>query len=437
MKNKLPKNWVSTELDNLTKIQSGGTPSRSNKSYWQGNIPWIKISDIDSLYVDKSTEYITEDGLKNSAARLFPKGTILFTIFATIGRIGILNFDATTNQAIAGLTPVPLVNKMYLVYSLKELANSIMDKGKGVAQKNINQSILKATKIPLPPRAEQDRIVAKLDGLFEQLESINKSLDRIPTLLKNFRQQVLTQAVTGKLTEEWGEGKELSNWKEANIDDIIISIQSGKNFNCPGHPVSGNDVGLVKISAVTWGTFDEKETKTVLDENKINPDLFINKDDFLISRANTLELVGSCLIVKSIKHKIMLSDKIWRVSFENEWTKKFINFYLKSNKGREEIQSRASGNQHSMRNLSQKEFKKIPFLAPSLIEQQEIVNRVELLFAKADVIEKHYEALNTKIEDLPQAILHKAFKGELVPQLESDGDARELLREIEGLKRKS
>jgi type I restriction enzyme S subunit len=72
---------------------------------------------------------------------------------------------------------------------------------------------------------------------------------------------------------------------------------------------------------------------------------------------------------------------------------------------------------------------------PSLKEQQEIVSRVESLFAKADAIEKQYETLKSKIESLPQAILHKAFKGELTEQLDTDGDARELLREIEGLKR--
>ncbi len=114
---------------------------------------------------------------------------------------------------------------------------------------------------PLPPLAEQERIVAKLDDLFERLDKIKASLDKIPVHLKNFRQQVLTQAVTGKLTEEWREGRDLGAWEEKKVDSLITKIQAGKNFRCPEIPVTKGQVGLVKISAVTWSIFDSKEKK--------------------------------------------------------------------------------------------------------------------------------------------------------------------------------
>ncbi|MCZ2083647.1 MAG: restriction endonuclease subunit S [Flavobacteriales bacterium] len=174
MESKLPDNWVETELDNLAIIQSGGTPSRSKKEYWNGHIPWLKISNFKSLYINEADEFITELGLKNSSTRIFPKGTILFTIFASIGKIGILNFEAATNQAIAGITPSNKINHKYLVYCFKELSAMLQSEGKGVAQKNINQAILKNTKIPLPPLVEQERIVAKLDALFAQQEVMKK-----------------------------------------------------------------------------------------------------------------------------------------------------------------------------------------------------------------------------------------------------------------------
>ena len=93
------------KLSDICLIQSGGTPSRSKQEYWNnGNIPWVKISDFDGKYLSKTTEYITEQGLQGSSAKLFKKGTILYTIFATLGEVCILDIDATTNQAIAGLT---------------------------------------------------------------------------------------------------------------------------------------------------------------------------------------------------------------------------------------------------------------------------------------------------------------------------------------------
>jgi type I restriction enzyme S subunit len=245
---------------------------------------------------------------------------------------------------------------------------------------------------------------------------------------------VLTQAVTGKLTEEWREGKELEEWKEVKLGNYILEIKAGKNFNCPEMPVVKGKVGLVKISAVTWGKFNEEETKTVEDETRIDARLFIKAGDFLISRANTLELVGASLIVDKIENDIMLSDKIWRVRFEKSIIPFFIDSFLKSSKGRSEIESRAVGNQLSMRNISQNSFKDIDIPLPTLEEQKEMVRRVESLFAKADAIEKQYQTLKQKIDSLPQALLAKAFKGELVEQLESDGSAEELLKEIQKAK---
>lgn len=357
---------------------------------------------------------------------------------ATTGKYGVFEQDVTAlqNQRVGNLKPVveSLSSRRFLLYLLGSLKEEIEEKAYGAAQPNISPKLIESINIFLPPLAEQNRIVAKLDTLFAQLESIKASMAKIPVLLKEFRQQVLTQAVTGKLTEEWRKGKELEEWKINKMGNIITSIQSGKSFLCPEVPVTKGQVGLVKISAVTWEVFDQTKTKTVTDKNKIIPEYFIKKGDFLMSRANTLELVGASVIVDKIDFDIMLSDKVWRINFDNDNDKIFINYFLKSKQGRIEIESKASGNQESMRNLSQNNFKDIEVKFPTHKEQQQIVSRVESLFAKSDAIEQQYQSLKEKIDTLPQALLHKAFKGELTKQLESDGDARELLQQIQELK---
>ena len=192
MGNELPKGWREVELSNLAEIQSGGTPSRSNPAYWNGDIPWVKISDIKGKYITETEEFITEEGLMNSSAKMFERGIIIFSIFATIGKVAILDIDATTNQALVGLKNNEEIDKSFLVYALTDLSERISNLGKGVAQKNINISILKGIKIPVPPLEEQKQITEKLDNLFAQIETIKKSTERIPELLKNFRQQVLS-----------------------------------------------------------------------------------------------------------------------------------------------------------------------------------------------------------------------------------------------------
>src|SRR5690606_24319733 len=112
---------------------------------------------------------------------------------------------------------------------LIELSQSLQDVGKGVAQKNINQTILKNLQIPFPPLPEQERIVVKLDKLFAQHEKIKKALDRIPQLLKAFRQQVLMQAVTGKLTEQWREGKDLDEWTTPALKKVCFGFKYGSS----------------------------------------------------------------------------------------------------------------------------------------------------------------------------------------------------------------
>ncbi|MDY3663944.1 MAG: restriction endonuclease subunit S [Campylobacter sp.] len=175
---KIPNYWAWVKLGDICEISSGGTPSRNEAEFWEnGTIPWLKIADIKDDYVNSSSEFITQKGLENSSAKIFKKGTLLFTIFATLGEVAILNIDASTNQAIVGLTPKKdnYITK-FIFFALKNIKNSVNLIGRGATQKNINQTILKNLYIPLPPLDEQERIVKKIDELFEILEVIENSL---------------------------------------------------------------------------------------------------------------------------------------------------------------------------------------------------------------------------------------------------------------------
>lgn len=138
-------------LGDIFEISSGGTPSRKKEEYWDdGKIPWVKISDMKSMYVTKTEECITELGLAKSSAKLYETGTFLISIFATLGEVSILDIDATTNQAIAGLVPKREIDTEYMYIALTQLKDRILDIGRGAAQNNINLSILKNLEISMP-----------------------------------------------------------------------------------------------------------------------------------------------------------------------------------------------------------------------------------------------------------------------------------------------
>lgn len=175
------------KLEDICEIASGGTPKRSEDSYWKnGKIPWLKISDIKSKYVDKSEEHITQKGLDNSSAKLFKKGTIIYTIFATVGEVAILNIDATTNQAIAGLTikDSAQINPSYLFYFLKSIKKQVHLLSRGVAQNNINLSVLRQIKVPIPDLNVQERIVNALDQMQNNIKLRQMELSKLDILIK-------------------------------------------------------------------------------------------------------------------------------------------------------------------------------------------------------------------------------------------------------------
>lgn len=175
------------KLGEICTIVSGGTPSRTNTEFWDGGtIPWIKIGDIKEKHVSKADEYITQAGLDGSSAKMLSKGTILYTIFATLGEVGILTIDACTNQAIAGITikNQDEVLADYLYYYLKSKKSYVNNLGRGVAQNNINLSILRNLEVPLPALPTQRQTVDILDKNAKVIEYRQQQLQKLDDLVK-------------------------------------------------------------------------------------------------------------------------------------------------------------------------------------------------------------------------------------------------------------
>jgi type I restriction enzyme S subunit len=202
----LPNGWSLTTLGHLGKWASGGTPSRARAEYYGGTIPWVKTGDLKDRMVTDPLERITEAGLDNSSAKLFPAGTLLIAMYgATIGRLGILSFPAATNQACAALLPYGETAQLisYVFYYLLGKRDELRAAGQGGAQPNISQNLISEFECALPPLNEQRRIVAKLDALMAKSRRAKEALDAIPPLLDKLRQSILAAAFRGDLTADW------------------------------------------------------------------------------------------------------------------------------------------------------------------------------------------------------------------------------------------
>ena len=199
----VPESWVWTTLGEVGTWQSGGTPSRSNKTYYGGNIPWLKTGDLNDGLISDIPESITEEAVANSSAKINPAGSVLIAMYgATIGKLGILTFPATTNQACCACIEFNAIIQLYLFYFLLSQRNEFIAKGGGGAQPNISKEIIVNTFIPLPPLSEQQHIVMEIEKWFALIDQIEQSKVNLQTIIKQTKSKILDLAIHGKLVPQ-------------------------------------------------------------------------------------------------------------------------------------------------------------------------------------------------------------------------------------------
>lgn len=415
-------------LGEIGKWGSGGTPARSNSSFYSGSIPWFKTGELGPRFIYKSEEHISEEAIKSSSAKIFPAGSIALAMYgATIGKTSILGVDAATNQACAVVVEDSyLTDKNYLYNYLKSQKEKFIAAGQGGAQPNISQTVIKAWPFPLAPLREQRRIADKLDTVLTRVDAVQDRLARITPLLKRFRQSILAAATSGRLTEEWRGGR-ASEWRYLRADEACEKVQSG---GTPKTGFSENGIPFFKVynivnQAVDFDYRPQYVAKELHDgelrKSKVQPfDVLMNivgpplgkvaivpekYDESNINQAITLFRASS-----SIK-----PDWIYIVLCEGAPIRAVLT-HTKGSVGQINI------------SLSQCRAFEIP--VPSLEEQTEIIRRVDLLMGYADRLEARLQAAQTAAERLTPALLAKAFRGELVPQDPSDEPATKLLRRL-------
>ncbi|MDR6914929.1 type I restriction enzyme S subunit [Pseudomonas sp. 3296] len=430
--NELPVGWAETTLGEVADWGSGGTPSRSDPSFYGGTIPWIKSGELNSRYVTSTEEFITEAAIKNSSAKLFPAGSVAIAMYgATIGKTAILGVDASTNQACAVGAPVAgITEKEFLYRLLQNEKKAFIEKGKGGAQPNISQAVIKAHEIGLPPLAEQTRIAKKLDELLAQVDTLKARIDGVPALLKRFRQSVLTAAASGRLTEEWRERQTaIPSWRKVTIGSLCITAFDGPfGSKLKSDDYTTEGVRVVRLENIGHLNFIG-EKQTFIGSGKF-AELAKNKletGDILFS-SFVDEEVRVCRLPNSDASFINKADCFCLRIDQSTVNPTFVMSILAARHTYLRIKEAVHGATRPRINLGF--LRGFEIKLPSMEEQTEIVQRIEHFFAFADQIELNVAATQMRVDRLTQSILAKAFRGELVPQDPNDEPASVLLERI-------
>lgn len=427
----VPENWVWVRLGAIAEIVTGGTPSKKHPEYYGGNFPFYKPSDLDQgrLTYDAS-EYLSEEG--KNVSRIIPKNSTAVCCIGSIGKCGYLMCEGTTNQQIN--SAIPKINSLCLYYYLctENFVQDLLSMASATTIAIVNKSKMESCAFPLPPLSEQQRIVERIEELLAKLDEAKERLQEVADSFAVRKAAILHNAFTGELTKQWRRenGVRDESWEEITWGSFIEKIEAGKNWNALGRPPKNGEFGVVKVSAVTWGEFLEDESKTCTEESQWNEEKRISVGDFLFSRANTIQLVGNCVIVKDVKRKLMLSDKILRFSLSERVYDFFALWYTRTSSYRKQIESVASGNQDGMRNISQNNMKMIIFPLPTLPEQHEIVRLIDDLLARERAAQQAAEQALASIDLMKKSILARAFRGELGTNKASEASALELLRQV-------
>lgn len=407
MMNKIPKGWEVKKLKDIGKISSGGTPSTSNDNNFGGNIAWITPADLTGYkdkFISKGKRNLSEEGLKNSSAKILPKGTILFSSRAPIGYVAIAQNEISTNQGFKNLTPNESVISEYVYYYLLGSKNLAEQSASGTTFKEISATAFSNLPIPLPPLSEQKAIADKLDDSFAKIENAITNLINAKENLKLYKQSVLKSAFNGDLLPNTSP----THWEVKKLGDFS-EIKGGKRL--PANSKFSKDTtkfAYIRVADFENMSVNLKDIKYITQEiqDKIK-NYTISSDDIYISIAGTIGKVGTIPIELNGAN---LTENAAKITF-NGANKKFLVYYLNSNEAQMQIIFFTKATTQAK--LALYRIKEIKIPLPPLSEQNLIVAEIDRRFA---IVDKTLNLIDKSIQNaknLKQSILKKAFSGEL------------------------
>ena len=400
--------WRVVRIGDLFKTGAGGTPLKSRKEFYQGGeIPWLMSGEVSSRDIEHAKHFITETGLNNSSAKIFPKDTVLVAMYgATAGQAGILRINAATNQAVCGIYPSEEALPEYLYYALLSISKELVAKAAGNAQPNISQAKIKNTEIFLPSLAEQKRIVSILDEAFTGIDAAiantEKNLANARELFESYLSSVFSSAPL--------------HWQKSALSDIC-SIKHGFAFKSEYFSDAGPFIVLTPGSFYESGGFRDQGKKTKFYVGDPPADYILNKDDFLIAMTEQAAgLLGSSLVVPESR-RFLHNQRLGLVVVRDgvDWHNDFFFHQFNTHGFRSAVQETASG--VKVRHTSPGKLGAIQVFVPSYSEQVEIGEKLNMLLSEVRKLESLGKQKLESLTELKKSLLQKAFSGELTDDL--------------------
>lgn len=480
MIDELPDGWALTTIEETCDLNPKH-PNTINDSTPVSFVPMAAVSEVDGRIT--GTETRNYGDVKKGFTH-FADGDVIFAKITPCMENGkAASVRGLVNGLACGTTEFFVfrsrgaVDQDYLFHfirqeSYRRAARATMQSG--VGQARVPKEFVLNTELPLPPLAEQRRIVAKIEELTARSRSARAALAEVPTLLEQFRQSVLSSAFRGALTADWrakhphtepvsdllarirterrkqweakypkkkyvepdpvddSDLQELpEGWCWVALDQIINGLQQGWSPKCEiDGSTAPEDWAVIKTTSIQAMSFHPNENKRLPSTLPPVEDLQIRSGDILITRAGPRVRAGVCCLVHEVRNRLILCDKAYRFRAIEPIAPDFVELALNSPRLTRAIDVMKTGISDSGVNLTQDRFLRLEIPLPPVAEQVAIVTQVKHAWSRIAEVERSLERMSAELDQLDQSILAKAFRGELVPQDSDDEPASALLERL-------
>jgi len=425
MIDKIPNSWAILSLESVIRHTKGKKPKFLNPIPTKGFVPYIDIKAFEfseiRQYADiKSSKLANEkdvlvvwDGARSGLAGYGQNGAIGSTIMA--------------------LTPTS-IQPEYLFRFLQSQYDYINSNPRGTGIPHVDPEIFWKIKLPIAPYNEQGRIVAKLEKILAKVNKCKERLEKIPTILKRFRQSVLSTVCSGDLTADWRKKRGINHsWERIKLKDAADKIQIGP-FGSLLHKSDyvDNKISVINPTHIKTGKIVPAKNVTINASKRSELKRYVlQQGDIVVARRGEM---GRCAVVRGDQDGWVCGTGSLFVRPGSEVLSDYLQILISSPGVIKKLERDSVGS--TMTNLNQKIFSNIEIDLPTIEEQKELIQRARELFKIANQIETRYQKAKTHVEKLTQSILAKAFRGELVPQDPSDPPAADLLKQIKAEREK-
>jgi type I restriction enzyme S subunit len=389
-------------LSDFCTTGSGGTPSRSKleRYYEGGTIPWIKSGELRESVINRAEEHVTDAALKESSIKLVPAGAILLAMYgATVGRLGILGIEATTNQAVCHIVPDPQVaDTQYIYRALSSQVPNLISMGVGGAQPNINQGIIKGLAIPLPPLPEQRRIAAILDQADALRAKRREALVQLDSLTQSIFIEMFGDPVTNP--RAWPESTSLGD-----VADIVSGVTKGRNLD--GKVT--RTIPYLAVANVQDKSLNLAQVKKIEATDDEIRRFELKPNDLLLTEGGDPDKLGRGTLWRGELPECIHQNHIFRVRVDGaSVTPLFLNWLVGSQRGKKYFLKSAKQTT-GIASINMGQLRKFPLLLPPLSLQQTFATRIH----SVEALKATHRSALQELDRLFASLQHRAFSGEL------------------------